>query len=183
MVKRQTAKDILAESFKELAEKKDIDKITIKEITDNCGYSQATFYRQFKDKYDLIAWDYERGIEEIMDRIDDNGYTWRQSLSDAADYYERGKNYLANLMLHTSGHDAFILYMNEINFNALEKHILKVSGEEVLVEATRMYIRLYCFGTVSLTCEWVLGRYEAAAVELAEVFEKSLPEPLKPYLS
>lgn len=182
MVQRKTAKEILAESFKELAEKKDIDKITIKEITDNCGYSQATFYRQFKDKYDLIAWDYARGVADIMGRIDDNGFTWKQSLADGADYYEAGRTYLANLMLHTSGHDAFILYMNEINYNALEKHILKVSGEEELSEATRMYIRAYCFGTVSLTCEWLLGKYEASAGELAEVFEKSLPEPLKPYL-
>ena len=27
----------------------------MKDITDNCGYSPATFYRQFKDKYDLPA--------------------------------------------------------------------------------------------------------------------------------
>ena len=49
-MKRKTAKEILAESFQELAEKKSIDKITVKDITDNCGYSPATFYRQFRDK-------------------------------------------------------------------------------------------------------------------------------------
>ena len=47
-MKRKTAKEILAESFRELAE----------EIADNCEYSPATFYRHFRDKYDLIAWDY-----------------------------------------------------------------------------------------------------------------------------
>ena len=59
-MKRKTAKEILAESFRELAEKKSIDRITVKDIAQNCGYSSATFYRQFKDKYDLIAWS-ERG--------------------------------------------------------------------------------------------------------------------------
>lgn len=44
-MKRKTAKEILAETFQELAEKKSIDKITVKDITDNCGYSPATFYR------------------------------------------------------------------------------------------------------------------------------------------
>ena len=34
-MKRKTAKEILAESFRELAEKKDIDKITVKDITSN----------------------------------------------------------------------------------------------------------------------------------------------------
>ena len=62
-MKRKTAKDILADSFRELAQKKKIDKITIKDIAANGGYSPATFYRQFKDKYDRIAWDYARGVE------------------------------------------------------------------------------------------------------------------------
>ena len=53
-MKRKTAKEILADSFRELAEQKTVDKITVKDITENCGYSTATFYRQFKDKYDLI---------------------------------------------------------------------------------------------------------------------------------
>ena len=66
-MKRKTAKEILAESFRELAKSKNIDKITIKDITDNCGYSPATFYRQFRDKYDLIAWEYTRGVAAIMD--------------------------------------------------------------------------------------------------------------------
>ena len=57
-MKRKTAKEILADSFRELAGTKAIDKITVKDITDNCGYSTATFYRQFTDKYDLIAWEY-----------------------------------------------------------------------------------------------------------------------------
>ena len=55
---KKTSKEILAESFREVAEKKNIDKITVKDITDNCGYFPATFYRQFADKYALIAWDY-----------------------------------------------------------------------------------------------------------------------------
>ncbi|MBQ3842671.1 MAG: TetR family transcriptional regulator, partial [Ruminiclostridium sp.] len=55
---RRTTKDILAESFQELAQKKRIDKITITGITNNCGMSQPTFYNHFKDKYDLIVWIY-----------------------------------------------------------------------------------------------------------------------------
>ena len=57
-MKRKTTKEILAESFRELAENRPVDKITIQEIVDNCDFSPATFYRHFRDKYDLIAWDY-----------------------------------------------------------------------------------------------------------------------------
>ena len=68
-MKRKTAKEILADSLHELAEGRQIDKITVREIAANCGYSSATFYRQFRDKYDLIAWDYARQIEKVMSRI------------------------------------------------------------------------------------------------------------------
>ena len=47
-MKRKTAKEIPAESFRELAQSMPIDKITVKDIITDCGYSQATFYRQFQ---------------------------------------------------------------------------------------------------------------------------------------
>ena len=77
-MKRKTTKEILAESFRELSVQKAVDKITIKEITDNCGYSPATFYRQFKDKYDLIAWEHTRGVAAIMGQIGD-AFSWKQA--------------------------------------------------------------------------------------------------------
>ena len=67
-MKRKTAKEILTASFQELAATKSIDKITIKEIADNCGYSPATFYRNFRDKYDLIAWEHARAVAEIVEQ-------------------------------------------------------------------------------------------------------------------
>lgn len=54
-MKRQTTKEILAASFREFATKKTVDKITIQDIADESGYSPATFYRHFSDKFDLIA--------------------------------------------------------------------------------------------------------------------------------
>ena len=182
MSSRKTAKEILADSFRELSGKKTIDKITIREIVENCGYSTATFYRQFRDKYDLIAWAYSRDLERIMDRTDDTGTSWQQTLTDGARYYTEHREYLANLLLHTSGYDAFILHMIEINFRSLTKRILRFGKTEKLDEKTEMLIRLYVLGTVQLSCEYILGKYQADPVALAEVYELALPEPLKPYL-
>lgn len=182
VMKRKTTKELLAESFQELAETKPIDKITVKDITDNCGYSSATFYRQFKDKYDLIAWQYSRGIEEIMNRIGIDDYEWRQSLIDGAIHFQGNKEYLANLLLNTSGYDSFLAYMTEANYKELKRFILKNNGNRELDKKTQMYARLYCMGTVCLTCEWILEKFEATPEEMAEIYENSLPVPLHPYL-
>ena len=180
-MKRKTAKEILTESFRELAESKSIDKITIQDIVDNCGYSPATFYRKFKDKYDLIAWDHTRRVAQIMGQIGDS-YPWKQTLIDGAKWLYAEKEYLANLFQHTTGHDSFIRYMTEINSSALRKHILAAGNKENLTSQEELYVRVYCLGTVLLTCEWILGRHEATPDEIAVIYENSLPEPLRQYL-
>ena len=47
---------LLAESFKKLALQHPIEKITIKEITDQAGVIRPTFYNHFQDKYELLEW-------------------------------------------------------------------------------------------------------------------------------
>ena len=49
-------KQILEESLKKLMLKKPLDKITIRDLTEDCGISRMTFYYHFKDIYDLIEW-------------------------------------------------------------------------------------------------------------------------------
>ena len=118
-MKRKTSKEILAESFREVAENKNIDKITVKDITDNCGYSPATFYRQFSDKYDLIAWDYTLELDSILSGLDGTKSGWINTLKAVAVFLEERKTYLANLFLHTSSLEAFSTYMQEINYRYL----------------------------------------------------------------
>ena len=48
--------NVMANSFKTLAIKKPIEKITIKEITDLTGVIRPTFYNHFQDKYELLEW-------------------------------------------------------------------------------------------------------------------------------
>ncbi len=182
-MKRKTAKEILVESFLELAQNRSVDKITVKDITENCGYSSATFYRHFRDKYDLIAWDYSCNISEIMGKTDVDGRPWESILISAARYFEKEKAYLANLFLHTTGLDAFMQYMVEANDSFLRDYVMWAAGTDSLDEETRIYIHHYCHGNVALICDWVMGRFDLTADELAEVFEKALPEPLREYLA
>ena len=181
-MRRKTAKEILTASFQELAAEKSIDKITIQEIVDNCGYSPATFYRHFKDKYDLIAWEHTRSVAEIVDQTSAEDYAWKQTLYDGARLYFENKDYLVNLLQHTSGHDSFMRYMTEINCAALKKYVLSVNGNQMLTHEEEICVKMYCHGIVGLACEWILGQIDATQEEIAEVYEQSIPEPLKKYL-
>ncbi|MBQ7528542.1 TetR/AcrR family transcriptional regulator C-terminal domain-containing protein [bacterium] len=169
------------ESFREVAEKKPIDKITVSDITENCGYSKTTFYRLFKDKYDLIVWDYVRRQRQIIEQIGNSGRGWKRTLLDEAFLFNEQKGYLKNLLLHTNGLDSFAKNMKQIHFHNLRKCILNISGMQELDIKTEMYVRMYCQGTVDLICDWIMDVYNVDPEELAEVFENCLPQPLRQY--
>ncbi len=67
MIKKKTTKELLGESLEELLKGKPFEKITISEISENCGIGRRTFYNNFKDKYDLAAWLYLRQLDDYVD--------------------------------------------------------------------------------------------------------------------
>ncbi len=182
IMKRKTAKEILAESFRELAGKKAANKITVADITENCGYSATTFYRQFRDKYDLMAWEYTRQIEEIMNSSALSDADWRQICLTAARFFDNQKDYLKNLLMHTEGDDSFIQDMKQIHFEAVCGCLENAMGADRLDSKTEMYVWTYCHGCIDLSCDWIMGKYDVTAEELAEVFVKSIPEPIRRFL-
>ena len=52
----QTTKRALEASLKKLLLVKPLNKITINDITEDCGVNRMTFYYHFKDIYDLVDW-------------------------------------------------------------------------------------------------------------------------------
>ena len=62
----QITKKALAQSLKNLLLKKPLNKITINDITDDCGINRMTFYYHFKDIYDLLEWIY---TNEVIGKI------------------------------------------------------------------------------------------------------------------
>ena len=67
-------KRALEQSLKNLLLKKPLTKITIGDITEDCGINRMTFYYHFKDIYDLVEW---ACLEDASRALDEN----RQPLS------------------------------------------------------------------------------------------------------
>lgn len=55
-------KKMIVDNFLELCERKDLSKITVKDIQEKTGLSRQTFYNHFKDKDDLIQYSYDTVI-------------------------------------------------------------------------------------------------------------------------
>lgn len=73
----QITKKALVASLKKLLLQKPINKITIGEITEDCGVNRMTFYYHFTDIYDLARWACMEDAEQAL--ANNKTYdTWQQ---------------------------------------------------------------------------------------------------------
>ena len=63
----QTTKRALEASLKKLLLQKPLNKITINDITEDCGVNRMTFYYHFKDIYDLVDWILVEDASKILE--------------------------------------------------------------------------------------------------------------------
>lgn len=63
----QMTKCALEASLKKLLLHKPLNKITINDITEDCGVNRMTFYYHFQDIYDLVGWILERDAAKVLE--------------------------------------------------------------------------------------------------------------------
>lgn len=80
----------IVKAFEELARVKNVDRITVKEITDKCQISRNTFYYHFKDIYDVLEEMLNQRVEQIIETLELN----MQSGNSVQDTRRAGMRYI-----------------------------------------------------------------------------------------
>ena len=181
-MKKKTTKELLADSFLELAEKIPINKITIANIAENCEVTQPTFYRYFKDKYDMIAWIYARQAGEFIGKIGEKGYLWKDTLLDGMRFYDENRNFMVNALKHTSGRDSFLFQMSDMNMRFIEDEIKRKLKVKECPQDLTAIARMFCYGTNQFLYDWLIKSSDLSCEQVADLMEKSVPEVLRPFL-
>ena len=92
----QTTKRALETSLKKLLLKKPINKITISDITDDCGVNRMTFYYHFTDIYDLARWACMEDAEQAI--ANNKTYdTWQQGFLNIFNAVLENKPFTVNV--------------------------------------------------------------------------------------
>lgn len=61
-------KNVISNTLVEMAQKKGIDKVTVKALIDACHISRQTFYYHFQDLMEVIEWTMEQAMQEILEK-------------------------------------------------------------------------------------------------------------------
>ena len=180
MQSKTTTKDLIARSLVRLAATKSLNKITIQEIAADCGLTKTTFYNHFRDKYDLIVWAYAEPVRDIVSRVDGVGYGIGDAILDIIRYFDGNRKFILNALKNTSGQNYFLHHVARIHFTVLRDFVAGRSGD--VPPKLEILMKLYAYGTVQMTCEWMLDGTPIPTEEFAAFLEAGIPEELKPLL-
>lgn len=93
---KDTTKLALEASLKNMMAKKSFSRITIQDITDDCGISRMAFYYHFKDIYDLLEWSCLRETRLAMDG-NVTSETWKKGLGSTFLVMQENRELLLNV--------------------------------------------------------------------------------------
>ena len=103
----QLTKKAIVEATLRLAEKHPLNKITVRDIVEECGITRNTFYYHFHDIYEVL----EDAVDDGFERLK---ASWKDSKEDALfsliEFCEANKKIFVNLY-KTIGHDNLTSYV------------------------------------------------------------------------
>ena len=175
-----TTDRLLADSFKELAQIKPVEKITIKEITDKAGVIRPTFYNHFQDKYELLEWIIMSELLEPMVPLFKNGMV-DQALILLFTTIEREKNFYTRAS-KLEGQNSF----ENIVKSCVKRILLRIFSEEGAVKSVKYawltpelvadyYAQSMCFVVIT----WIKSGMSVEPRDLAEIYNYIMKHSLE----
>ncbi|SHK43837.1 transcriptional regulator, TetR family [Clostridium cavendishii DSM 21758] len=150
----KTTKRALEISLKNLLLKKPLDKITISDITEDCGINRMTFYYHFKDIYDLVEWSC---IEDTAKALDGKKTynTWQQGFLQIFNAVLENKPFILNVYRSVSREQVEI-YLYKLTYNLLIGVVEEKAINMNVPEADKKFIAdFYKFAFVGLMLDWI----------------------------
>lgn len=160
-------------AFDELLSETPFDKITVEMIIKRSNISKSTFYRHFKDKYDVLNYNsLALGEHLIGQRQCKNWHEFLlrmfQAIVKDANYYRKA--------FRSSGQNAHYGFLYNYSFSIVEKCYLHKVKREELTPQEYYAISHYCYGCVGILQDWLNHPDSLSAKEMADISYNAMPE-------
>ena len=177
-----TTKIALEDSLKRLLLRKPLDKITITDITTDCGISRMAFYYHFKDIYDLVEWCcVEDGTKALQDKKTYD--SWTEGLTQVFEAVLENKPFIMNVYRCVS-REKMENYLYKLTYELLIGVVReKAAGMSVREEDMDFIATVYQYAFVGLMLDWIKndmkGEPEVIVDRLAQVMHGNVTAALE----
>ena len=160
-------KQALEASLKKVMLQKPLDKITISDITSDCGISRMAFYYHFKDIYDLVEWscleDAKRALQgkKTYD-------TWQEGILQIFEAVLENKPFILNAY-HSVSREQIENYLFHLTYDLLKAVVEeKTAGMQIREEQKEFIANFYKYSFVGIMLDWIKNGMRENYREIAD---------------
>ncbi len=160
-------KQALEASLKKMMQKKPLDKITIQDLTADCGISRMAFYYHFKDIYDLIEWVCVEDASKAL-RGKKSYDTWHEGLLQIFEAVLENKPFVLNAYRCIS-RDRMESYLYQLTYTLIRGVVDEKSQDVPISEQDKEFIAcFYKYSFVGIMLDWIKQGMDEDYHEIAE---------------
>ena len=163
----QTTKRALEASLKKLLLQKPLNKITINDITEDCGVNRMTFYYHFKDIYDLVEWIM---VEDAAKALENKPTfdTWMEAFLDILHQVQENKVLVMNVYRSIS-REQVEQYLYKL-LDPMLREFMERGMQEITVQDddVQFIVDFYKYALVGMALEWIRKDMKEDPVRMTE---------------
>ncbi|MGO5543158.1 TetR/AcrR family transcriptional regulator [Blautia sp. HCP3S3_H10_1] len=166
-------KNALEESLKKFLLQKPLDKITISDLTADCGISRMAFYYHFKDIYDLVEWSC---IEDATRALQGKKTydTWQEGLLQIFEAVLENKPFIMNVY-RTVSRERVENYLYSLTYQLIEDVVEEQSENLMVTEEQKKFIAdFYKYSFVGVMLDWIKRGMKEPPKEMADLISVTM---------
>lgn len=153
---KPTSKELIQESFRRLLFSKSLDKITVRDIVEDCGLTRNTFYYYYEDIYDLFDDYLDIQSRRAWDSLPPSS-PWDQVLMTMVcsifDSPQTGRH-----IMNSKKNDTMRIYLNRMLASVIDRYIDQMSGDlRIAIDDRRMICDAITHAVYGLLEQWLMG--------------------------
>ncbi|MFD1417585.1 TetR/AcrR family transcriptional regulator [Companilactobacillus keshanensis] len=162
-----TTKVSLANALMSILQTKPFNKITVKNVVDECGLTRQTFYNHFGDMYELVEWTCLQAIKESLQDNSDYDH-WQKGLYKLMLAIKKN-SLLVNNMQRSQNRDILVKYIYKIINNYVITVVEKQSyGLNIAQDDKNFVAHFYSLAFMAIIVEWVKNGMKADPEEVSD---------------
>jgi AcrR family transcriptional regulator len=151
---KQTQKFIMS-TFMQLLENESLDKITVRDIVEECEINRNTFYYHYSDIYDLLDDVFRIEAEKFLEQDVDDNTTFGEEYARAAQFVLKYRKAILHIY-DSKKRDVLENYLETLAFSFINRFVKKESEGYGLSDDDVNYITgFYTHAIVGNTIEWI----------------------------
>ncbi len=177
-------KQALEDSLKRLLLKKPLDKITISDLTSDCGISRMAFYYHFKDIYDLVEW---ACLEDAAKALQGKKTydTWPEGLLQIFEAVYENKPFILNAYRSIS-RERIENYLFQLTCSLIAGVVEEKSADAAVTEEQKTFIaNFYKYSFVGIMLDWIKNGmkedYPDIVANIATVLHGNITNSIRNY--